>query len=94
MTETALLALSTIIHDRWHVFPSHAICLLHDVFFADFRSLCTINVSTSNAKEPIPNYPGVFSKQFIPGGVIITPLKIHHINEFCFYRGLDMYLKG
>ena len=48
-----------------------------------------------------PNYPGVFSKQFILGGAqlssTLNPLKIQHFNgfwKFCFYSGLDMYIKG
>ena len=65
------------------------------------------NMSVSNSlsnfirKTLNPNYPWVFSKQFIlgrgKGGVIITPIKIHHFNgscTFCFYSGLDMYIKG
>ena len=47
-----------------------------------------------------PNYPGVFSKQFIPRGAQLSsplnPPKIQHFNGYFkfFYRGLDMYIKG
>ena len=52
-------------------------------------------VKNPTSKQPRvnlnPNYPGLFSKQFIPGGgIIITRPKIHTFSgvyKFCFYRG-------